>query len=248
MRNVAGQGNHGAMVTFNTWFFGISALVLGAGYVMRVLVDGGMLPGLYGSRFFDFALIGSFLLMLCGLIHSTFVLKPYLRHRINEQKLIALKANASRHEDFTDKTTGLNNKSFLLSLTEEYVKSQEGSLRGVGVIVVHVSCPMEMHVETLRLVAACLLGKVRDYDVVARVGFDEIAITAPNVDRSDLSNIASRFKSAIHRCEQLPLMTDFTLGLAVSDETLSNARLVLAAAKEDMSQNRDVQIPRNAAA
>ncbi|MEL7430495.1 MAG: hypothetical protein AAFN43_10905, partial [Pseudomonadota bacterium] len=235
MKNVAGQGNHGSMVAFNTWFFGVSALLIGVGYLTRVLVEGGMFPDLQGTRFFDLTLFASFSLMFCGLIHSTFVLKPDLRRRINEQKLIALKANASRHEDFTDKTTGLNNRSFFLSLTDEYITSQEGSSRGVGVIVVHVACPTEMHVETLRLVAACLLGKVRDYDIVARVGFDEIAITAPNVVRSDLVNIASRFENAILRSEQLPLMTDFTLGLAVSNDALSDARLVFEAAKKHLS-------------
>jgi diguanylate cyclase (GGDEF)-like protein len=75
--------------------------------------------------------------------------------------------------------------------------------------------------DVLRAVAACLRDMTRYHDVVARLGGEEFAIVAPNMDIDMMAKFAERIRKAVSRLAvvngNVRLTVTTSVGLAVWD-------------------------------
>src|SRR5690606_33931810 len=89
--------------------------------------------------------------------------------------------------------------------------------------------------DALMAAARCLLDFTRSHDVVARLGGEEFAIIAPNIDRDLLQKMAERIRRGIAAQPVNAGLTDLTIttsvGLAVWDGRETAEELVERADK-----------------
>ncbi len=176
------------------------------------------------------ALLGS------ALFFGTFFIFPLIRTQVREEgKLRAMTASLSarsqtlEHAALTDALTGMQNRRYFDDALKEYLDEFRRIDRPIGLMILdldHFKQINDTHGhdvgdEVLRAVATCLKDMTRYHDVVARLGGEEFAIVAPNVDNDTLVRLAERIRKAIAGmavvCGNVRLRVTTSVGLAVWD-------------------------------
>ncbi len=166
---------------------------------------------------------------------------PLIRLQVREQgKLKAMTATLSaRSETFeqaalTDALTGMNNRRYFDDALKEYLREFQRIDRPIGLMVLdldHFKGINDTHGhdtgdEVLRAVAKCLKDFTRYHDVAARLGGEEFAVVAPNLDIEMLGKLADRIRRAISSLTitngNVTLKVTTSLGLAVWDRKESS--------------------------
>lgn len=152
-----------------------------------------------------------FLLLLVMMIGVVFI-HPLIRRQINsEKRLLAMTRRLSarseklQHAALTDPLTGMHNRRYFDDALREYLEEFGRIGKPVGLMIFdldHFKSVNDTHGhdvgdEVLRSVAEALIGMTRFHDVVARLGGEEFAIVAPNMDRAHLEKFAERIRTAI---------------------------------------------------
>lgn len=240
--------NSGLMVGVNTWLFGVGALMVGYNAYFGISISAAERKPLLGQlSTADAMMISSFAIMLAGFFYSLIILKPDMLKKQRERKLMALKVKASQHLDFSDKTTGLHNKDYLIQVTRGYLQEFNALDQTLGILVVKISAPRDVHVEALRAVASTLQGTARDYDVVSRIGFDTIAVLVPHIKKQDLVSISNRYHSVLAHSHVMPFMVDCSIGFAANEKNINTAEKVLEIAENNLLINRRLSPLKNVA-
>ncbi|MGO4835562.1 GGDEF domain-containing protein, partial [Rhizobiaceae sp. 2RAB30] len=101
--------------------------------------------------------------------------------------------------------TGMQTRRYFDDALREYITEFRRIDRPVGLMVLdldHFKQVNDTHGhdvgdDVLRAVAGCLKDLTRYHDVVARLGGEEFAVVAPNMDNDQLAKLAERIRKAI---------------------------------------------------
>ncbi|MDZ7823189.1 MAG: GGDEF domain-containing protein [Ahrensia sp.] len=122
-----------------------------------------------------------------------------------ESATLAKKTETYQQAALTDALTGLQNRRYFDDALGQYLEEFKAIGHPLGVIVldldhfkyVNDTYGHDVGDEVLRSVTKSLLDYTRYHDVVARIGGEEFAILAPNLDQRALQRLADRIRVAI---------------------------------------------------
>lgn len=202
-------------------FFVFMALVLGAA-VLLFYAYGTLLAGTDSAQHagamaaalgrFSRLLLATALLLSTAVIFGIFFIYPLIRTQVREEgKLRAMTESLSarsetlEHAALTDSLTGMQNRRYFDDALQEYLQEFGRIDKPVGLMILdldHFKQINDTHGhdvgdEVLREVARCLLDLTRYHDVVARLGGEEFAIVAPNMNEDALAKLAERIRKAV---------------------------------------------------
>ena len=157
-------------------------------------------------------IFGTGVLLATANIFGIFFIYPLIRKQVREEsKLRAMTESLSarsvtlEHAALTDGLTGMQNRRYFDDALREYLEEFRRIGKPVGLLVLdldHFKSVNDTHGhdvgdEVLRVVAGCLREFTRYHDVVARLGGEEFAVVAPNMDTDMLIKLAERIRKAI---------------------------------------------------
>ncbi len=225
-------------------FFVFIAVILAAG--LLALHAYGVLSSVEGSIYqpdrdagIDYVsklLFALGVLLAAGLFFGVFFIFPLIRTQVKEEgKLRAMTVSLSarsqtlEHAALTDALTGMQNRRYFDDALKEYLDEFRRIDKPVGLMILdldHFKLVNDTHGhdvgdEVLRAVADCLKDMTRYHDVVARLGGEEFAVVAPNMDNEMLHRLAERIRRSIAGMAVLSgnvrLKVTASVGLAVWD-------------------------------
>ena len=203
-----------------TAFFVFIALVLGAGVLLFLAYqslhhDGYAiehLPISVDSAGFSRLVFGSGALLATAILFGLFFIYPLIRTQVREEgKLRAMTASLSarsetlEHAALTDGLTGMQNRRYFDDALSEYLEEFRRIAKPIGLMILdldHFKQINDTHGhdvgdEVLREVSRNLKDLTRYHDVVARLGGEEFAVVAPNMNQDALIKLAERIRKAI---------------------------------------------------
>jgi two-component system cell cycle response regulator len=225
-------------------FFVFIAVILAAGLVIFHAYDvlGDSADSLYqpermeGVAYLAKLLFATGVLLATALFFGVFFIFPLIRTQVKEEgKLRAMTVSLSarsetlEHAALTDGLTGMQNRRYFDDALKEYLDEFRRIDKPVGLMIFdldHFKQVNDTHGhdigdEVLRAVAGCLRGMTRYHDVVARLGGEEFAVVAPNMDHDLLVKLAERIRKGIAAMPILSgnvrLKITSSVGLAVWD-------------------------------
>ena len=154
----------------------------------------------------------SMVLIAVSLVLSVFLVFPQIRNQTKEQSRLQdmterLSARSDNMEQvaLTDGLTGLQNRRYFDDALAQYLDEFKRIQKPVGLIVLdldHFKMVNDTHGhdvgdEVLRQVAQCLKNFTRFHDIAARLGGEEFAVVAPNMDGDSLTKFAERIRRAV---------------------------------------------------
>ena len=118
---------------------------------------------------------------------------------------LSARSETLEHAALTDALTGMQNRRYFDDALKEYLGEFKRIGKPVGLMVLdldHFKSVNDTHGhdvgdEVLRRVAQCLKDFTRYHDVAARVGGEEFAVVAPNMDLELLKKLAERIRRAV---------------------------------------------------
>ena len=152
------------------------------------------------------------MLLATALFFGVFFIFPLIRTQVKEEgKLRAMTASLSARSEtleqaaLTDSLTGMQNRRYFDDALREYLEEFRRIGKPVGLMILDLDHFKEVNDthghdvgdEVLRAVASCLKDMTRYHDVVARLGGEEFAVVAPNMDNDLLMKLAERIRKAI---------------------------------------------------
>ena len=165
---------------------------------------------------------------------------PLIRAQVKEQgqlremtQTLSARSETLEHAALTDALTGMQNRRYFDDALKEYLDEFKRIGKPVGLMVLdldHFKSVNDTHGhdvgdEVLRRVSQCLKDFTRYHDVAARVGGEEFAVVAPNMDLEGLRKFAERIRKAISELViesgnvRLKVTSSFGLALWDSRET-----------------------------
>jgi diguanylate cyclase (GGDEF)-like protein len=169
-------------------------------------------------------------------LFGIFFIYPLIRTQIREEgKLRAMTATLSarsetlQHAALTDPLTGMQNRRYFDDALREYIEEFRRIDRPIGLMILdldHFKDVNDTHGhdvgdEVLRAVASCLRDMTRYHDIVARLGGEEFAVVAPNMNEDLLVKFAERIRKAVAsmavQSGNVRLKVTTSVGLAVWD-------------------------------
>jgi two-component system cell cycle response regulator len=165
-----------------------------------------------GLKYLARTLVLSMALMATAVFFGVFFIYPLIRKQAKDEgELRAMTRSLSErsvtleHAALTDGLTGMQNRRFFDDALREYLDEFRRIRRPVGLMIIdldHFKKINDTHGHdvgdmVLREVAACLQGMTRFHDVVARLGGEEFAIVAPNMNEDSLLGFSERLRDAI---------------------------------------------------
>ncbi len=203
----------------------------------------------------------TFSCLIVALLAGLFWILPMVRQQAREQgKLHSLAGLLrQRSQDFeraalTDPLTGMNNRRFFDESLRQYLLEFDRIGRPLGLMLIdldHFKAINDTHGHdvgdlVLKSVATCLFECTRYHDIVARVGGEEFAVVAPNMDPMEFQQFADRIREAISMSTievgNVSLRITASIGLAVSTVGDENAAFLKRA---DIALYRAKQSGRN---
>ena len=225
-------------------FFVFIVVILAAGVLMLYaydLVYGAAEIAVREERLARMAFVAR-LLFATGVLQATalffgvFFIYPLIRTQVREEgKLRAMTASLSarsetlEHAALTDALTGMQNRRFFDDALREYIEEFRKIDKPVGLMILdldHFKGINDTHGHdvgdlVLKAVANCLKDMTRYHDVVARLGGEEFAVVAPNMDEATLMKFAERIRKAIAalaiQSGNVRLRVTTSVGLAIWD-------------------------------
>src|SRR5690606_15067405 len=162
--------------------------------------------------YIDKLLFANGVLLATALFFGAFFSYPLIRLQVKEEgKLRAMTESLSARSEtleqaaLTDGLTGMQNRRYFDDALREYLHEFRRIGKPVGLMILdldHFKQVNDTHGhdvgdEVLRAVANCLKDMTRYHDVVARLGGEEFAIVAPNLDENMLGKLAERIRKAV---------------------------------------------------
>lgn len=214
--------------------------------LMAVIVVAGLLLAFaYGKLGVDTAtgemlktiqvfVLGAGILLATAVTVGVLLIYPIIRTQAKEggklremTESLSVRSQNLEHAALTDALTGMQNRRYFDDALREYLQEFKRIERPVGLMILDLDHFKKVNDtyghdtgdEVLRAVAKCLKEMTRYHDVVARLGGEEFAIVAPNMDLDMLTRLAERIRKAISvmpiSSGNVRLMVTTSVGLAV---------------------------------
>ena len=186
--------------------------------------------------YFAKLLFATGVLLATALFFGMFFIYPLIRTQVREEgKLRAMTESLSarsqtlEHAALTDSLTGMQNRRFFDDALREYIEEFRKIDKPIGLMILdldHFKQVNDTHGHdvgdlVLKSVADCLKDMTRYHDVVARLGGEEFAVVAPNMDDDMLGKFAERIRKAVASLAvvtgNVRLKVTTSVGLAVWD-------------------------------
>ncbi|MGD9912922.1 MAG: GGDEF domain-containing protein [Rhizobiaceae bacterium] len=163
-------------------------------------------------RYLGKLLFATGVLLATALFFGVFFIYPLLRTQVREEgKLRAMTESLSARSEtlqqaaLTDALTGMQNRRYFDDAMKEYITEFRRIGKPVGLMILdldHFKQVNDTHGhdvgdEVLKAVSNCLKDMTRHHDVVARLGGEEFAVVAPNLDIEMLTKLAERIRKAV---------------------------------------------------
>jgi diguanylate cyclase (GGDEF)-like protein len=175
-------------------------------------------------------------LLATSLFFGMFFIYPLLRTQAKEQGQLramtqSLSARSMTLEQaaLTDGLSGMQNRRYFDDALREYIDEFRRIQKPIGLMILDLDHFKEVNDthghdvgdDVLRAVAGCLKDMTRYHDVVARLGGEEFAVVAPNMDNDHLMKLAERIRKSIAAMAVMSgnvrLKITTSVGLAVWD-------------------------------
>lgn len=187
-------------------------------------------------RYGLFALNIVLTLLSASVLIGLFFFYPMIRAHTREKgqfeqmtESLTRKSATFQQAALTDPLTGLNNRRYFDDALKEYM--QEFSKIGlpIGIMVLdidHFKAVNDTHGhdvgdDVIRGLADCLRDYTRHHDISARMGGEEFAVVAPNLDAAGLDRLANRLRVAVSNLDfavgNVHLRVTISIGIAVWD-------------------------------
>ena len=183
------------------------------------------------------ALVAAFSLAAIFAI-SAFWILPEMRRQSHEQgELQSLTGRLERrsqdleHAAVTDPLTGLHNRRFFDEAVHHYLEAFDRIGRPLAFMLLDLdhfksindTYGHDVGDEVLKAVGNCLLEYTRHHDIVARLGGEEFAIVAPNMNKTECHGFADRLREAISKLTikvgNVHLRVTVSVGIAISQRS-----------------------------
>jgi diguanylate cyclase (GGDEF)-like protein len=199
-----------------------------------------------------YTMYGSLALLMAGLLFGLIFVFPAIRHQVRKEdtlqtltESLSARSETLEHEALTDGLTGMHNRRYFDDAMNEYLEQFRRIDKPIGLMIldldhfkkVNDTYGHDVGDEVLRQIARCLQEFTRYHDVVARLGGEEFAVVAPNMNRESLFKLADRIRNAISslniKAGNVHLRVTMSIGLAIWDHRES---------AEDLYKRADMQL------
>ena len=175
-------------------------------------------------------------LLFTAVLFGTFFIFPLIRTQVQEggklremTETLSARSETLEHAALTDGLTGMQNRRYFDDALKEYLEEFRRINKPIGLMVLdldHFKQVNDTHGhdvgdQVLREVSACLKNFTRYHDIAARLGGEEFAVVAPNMDLESLMKFAERIRKAVAdlviTSGNVRLKVTTSVGLAVWD-------------------------------
>ena len=175
-------------------------------------------------------------LLFTAVLFGTFFIFPLIRTQVQEggklremTETLSARSETLEHAALTDGLTGMQNRRYFDDALKEYLEEFRRINKPIGLMVLdldHFKQVNDTHGhdvgdQVLREVSACLKNFTRYHDIAARLGGEEFAVVAPNMDLESLVKFAERIRKAVAdlviTSGNVRLKVTTSVGLAVWD-------------------------------
>ncbi|CAN0655995.1 diguanylate cyclase [Nitratireductor aquimarinus] len=222
-------------------FFVFILLVLGAGALLAYAYwllrsDISIFPAPQDLKSFIQILFVTGVLLATAIIFGIFFIYPLIRTQVREEgklramtETLSARSESLQHAALTDSLTGMQNRRFFDDALREYLQEFRRIEKPVGLMVLdldHFKQVNDTHGhdvgdDVLREVARCLKDLTRYHDVVARMGGEEFAVVAPNMNNESLVKLAERIRRAVSQllieASNVNIRVTISVGLSIWD-------------------------------
>lgn len=223
-------------------FFVFIAVILAAGVIIFhayqfLFVLAGASGHVADVAYMSKLLLASGALLAAGILLGLFFIFPLIRRQVREEsklramtESLSLRSMSMERAALTDALTGMQNRRYFDDALKEYLGEFKRVGKPVGLMIVdldHFKQINDNHGhdvgdEVLKAVGKCLKDMTRYHDVVARLGGEEFAVVAPNMDADNMVRFAERIRKAIGgmviMSGNVRLRVTASLGIAVWDQ------------------------------
>ncbi|MEM9279561.1 MAG: diguanylate cyclase, partial [Pseudomonadota bacterium] len=194
--------------------------------------NGGLVWGSFTQK--DGIMLSSFAIMLAGFFYSLAILKPDMLKRNRERQLMKLKVRAAQHEDLVDKATDLYNGNYFLQILKTYLTEFNALNETLGLVLIEVKSSRPHLEKDIRTIADSISGTARDYDVIARLDNNLIAILTPHIMEVDIKSIVERFQKVVAAKEGISATCEYSFGTATNSKTVNAPVMLVEAAAQSL--------------
>ncbi len=226
-----------AFFVFMALILGSGALVLYAYGVLYAAAGNLAVPGPTSDlETVSRLLFASGVLISTALMFGLFLIYPLIRTQAREEvklremtQTLSARSETLEQAALTDGLTGMQNRRYFDDALREYLTEFRRIQKPIGLMTldldhfkqVNDTYGHDVGDEVLRSVASTLRDMTRYHDVVARLGGEEFAVVAPNMNEDQLFKLAERIRKAIAaqpvQVGNVRLKVTTSVGLAVWD-------------------------------
>lgn len=175
-------------------------------------------------------------LLFTGIVFGAFFIFPLIRTQVQEggklremTQTLSARSDSLEQAALTDGLTGMQNRRYFDDALKEYLNEFRRINKPIGLLVLdldHFKLVNDTHGhdvgdQVLREVSACLKNFTRYHDIAARLGGEEFAVVAPNMDVESLAKFAERIRKAVSdlviQSGNVRLKVTTSVGVAVWD-------------------------------